>query len=131
MRNHSPHKPPLTPSRVFRLSLVMALVLLFVGGASLLLGTAEVSFPKILALVSGTLNPDDPTRLIILRIRLPRIILAGLAGFSLALGGVVFQALLRNPLADPFILGVSSGSAFGAVLGIFFGFTFSFGIPFM
>jgi iron complex transport system permease protein len=109
----------------------MALVLFLVAAASLLMGTAEVSFSKILALVSGTLNPDDPTRLIILRIRLPRIILAGLAGFSLALGGVVFQALLRNPLADPFILGVASGSAFGAIIGIVLGFTFSIGIPLM
>jgi iron complex transport system permease protein len=74
---------------------------------------------------------DDPARLIVLRIRLPRILLAGLVGFSLSLGGVIFQALLRNPLADPFILGVSSGSAFGAVLGIFLGFTFSLGIPLM
>ena len=68
---------------------------------------------------------------IILKIRLPRVILAGLVGFSLSLGGVVFQALLRNPLADPFILGVSSGSAFGAVLGIILGFSFNLGVPAM
>jgi len=129
MNNDLLHKPPLTLARVFRLSLVMVLVLLVVGAASLLLGTAEVSLQKIVALVSGTLHPDDPTRMIILKIRLPRIILAGLAGFSLALGGVVFQALLRNPLADPFVLGVSSGSAFGAIVGILLGFTFSVGIP--
>jgi iron complex transport system permease protein len=131
MNNDLLHKPPLTPGRVFRLSLIMILFLLLVAAASLLLGTAEVSFHRFMALVSGTLNPDDPARLIILRIRLPRIILAGLAGFSLALGGVVFQALLRNPLADPFILGVSSGSAFGAIMGILLGFTFSAGIPLM
>ena len=131
MNNDLLHKPPLTPGRVFRLSLIMILFLLLVAAASLLLGTAEVSLHKLVALVSGTLNPDDPARLIILRIRLPRIILAGLAGFSLALGGVVFQALLRNPLADPFILGVSSGSAFGAIIGILLGFTFSAGIPLM
>jgi len=129
MNNDLLHKPPLTPARVFRLSLIMILFLLLVGAASLLLGTAEVSLHKIVALVSGTLHPDDPARLIILKIRLPRTILAGLAGFSLALGGVVFQALLRNPLADPFILGVSSGSAFGAIIGILLGFTFSVGIP--
>jgi iron complex transport system permease protein len=131
MTNDLLHKPPLTPGRVFRLSLGMALVLVFVGAASLLIGTAEVSLGKIAALLSGTLDPDDPAWLIVIRIRLPRILLAGLAGFSLALGGVVFQALLRNPLADPFILGVSSGSAFGAVVGILVGFTFSAGIPLM
>ncbi|MBW1912674.1 MAG: iron ABC transporter permease, partial [Deltaproteobacteria bacterium] len=62
-------------------------------------------------------------------IRLPRILLAGIVGFALSLGGVVFQAILRNPLADPFILGVSSGSAFGAVLAIFFGLSFNLGVP--
>jgi iron complex transport system permease protein len=74
---------------------------------------------------------EDAARLIIFKIRLAMILLAGLVGFSLSSGGVVFQALLRNPLADPFILGVSSGSAFGAILGIFFGFTFSLGVPLM
>jgi iron complex transport system permease protein len=131
MSNDLIHKRPLTPGRVFRLSLVMAFVLLLVGVASLLLGTAEVSFSKFVALAFGSLDVNDPARLIILRIRLPRIILAGLSGFSLALGGVVFQALLRNPLADPFILGISSSSAFGAIVGILLGFTFSFGVPLM
>jgi len=131
MNNDLLHKPPLTPGRVFRLSLIMAFILLLVGAASLLIGTAEVSLHKVFALVSGAAGPDDPARLIVLRIRLPRILLAGLAGFSLGLGGVVFQALLRNPLADPFILGVSSGSAFGAIIGILLGFTFSVGIPLM
>jgi iron complex transport system permease protein len=131
MSNDLIHKRPLTRGRVFRLSLVMAFVLLLVGVASLLLGTAEVSFSKFVALAFGSLDANDPARLIILRIRLPRIILAGLSGFSLALGGVVFQALLRNPLADPFILGISSSSAFGAIVGILLGFTFSFGVPLM
>ena len=96
-----------------------------------MMGTAEVSWSKFMALVTGTLPADDPVRLIVLKIRLPRILLAALVGFSLSMGGVVFQALLRNPLADPFILGVSSGAAFGAILGIFFGFTFTLGIPSM
>jgi iron complex transport system permease protein len=131
MTNDLIHRRPLTPGRVFRLSLVMAFVLLLVGVVSLLVGTAEVSFSKFVALAFGSLDANDPARLIILRIRLPRIILAGLSGFSLALGGVIFQALLRNPLADPFILGISSSSAFGAIVGILLGFTFSFGVPFM
>jgi iron complex transport system permease protein len=124
-------KRPLTPAKVAVLSLIMGLLLLLIAAISLLLGTAEISLNQILGLFSGSLHMEDPTRLIILKIRLPRVILAGLVGFSLALGGVVFQALLRNPLADPFILGVSSGSAFGAVLGIVFGFSFSLGIPAM
>lgn len=113
------------------LSLIMCGVLLFIVILSLIIGTAEVSFKQIISLFTGSLSNDDPARLIILKIRLPRIILAGLVGFALSLGGVVFQAILRNPLADPFILGVSSGSAFGAVLGIIFGFGFGLGIPIM
>jgi iron complex transport system permease protein len=95
------------------------------------LGTADVSIKDIFNILCGKMAQDDPMRLIIFRIRLPRIILAGLVGFALSLGGVVFQAILRNPLADPFILGVSSGSAFGAVLAIFFGLSFSLGVPVM
>ena len=96
-----------------------------------MLGTAEVSLNQVTALFTGEFSTEDPAGLILFKIRLPRIILAGLVGFALSLGGVVFQAILRNPLADPFILGVSSGSAFAAVLGIFFGFSFSFGVPVM
>ncbi len=122
---------PLTRSRVLITSLALCLLLLLAVVISMFLGTADLSFKKILAFASGSLGADDPARLIILRIRLPRILLAAVVGFSLSLGGVVFQALLRNPLADPFILGVSSGAAFGAVLAIFLGFTFSLGVPLM
>ena len=53
--------------------------------------------------------------------RLPRVLLAGLAGGALALAGVVFQALLRDALATPYTLGVQSGAALGAVIAICFG----------
>ncbi|MBN1624910.1 MAG: iron ABC transporter permease [Deltaproteobacteria bacterium] len=119
----------LTPSRVITLSLIMLGVLALVTAASLALGTADVSLKDILEILTGTAPKDDPARLIILRIRLPRILLAGLVGFALSVGGVVFQAILRNPLADPFILGVSSGSAFGAVIAIALGLGFSLGVP--
>ena len=122
-------KYPLTLSRVIWVSVILGLCLLIVATASLFIGTADVSLSKLVGLVTGTLSPEDPARLILLKIRLPRIALAGMVGFSLSLGGVVFQALLRNPLADPFILGVSSGAAFGAILGIFLGFTFTLGVP--
>jgi iron complex transport system permease protein len=94
-----------------------------------MIGTAKVSFPDLWKTLSGTLDPESSAGLILFRIRLPRILLAGLVGFSLSLGGVVFQALLRNPLADPFILGVSSGAAFGAILGILLGLSFQLGVP--
>ncbi|WP_276513983.1 FecCD family ABC transporter permease [Heyndrickxia oleronia] len=57
---------------------------------------------------------------IVLEIRLPRVILAGLVGASLSIAGAAFQGLLRNPLADPYTLGVSSGASVGAVATLFF-----------
>ena len=60
---------------------------------------------------------------IIWRIRLPRVLLAALVGATLSLGGLVFQALLRNLLAEPYILGISGGSAIGAIAGILLGFS--------
>lgn len=70
---------------------------------------------------------------IIFKVRLPRIILAILAGSSLAASGVAFQAILRNPLADPYILGVSGGALFGivlfSILGSFSTIFLSFGRP--
>ncbi len=62
---------------------------------------------------------------ILFRLRLPRLLLAALTGASLAAAGVVFQALLRNPLASPFTLGVASGGSLGAVLAIRLGLPFT------
>jgi len=79
---------------------------------SLSVGTENVSLRSALS------DPDSLSRLILLEIRLPRILLGGLVGLALASAGAAFQALLRNPLADPFILGVSGGAALGSVLAV-------------
>lgn len=64
---------------------------------------------------------DETAFHILWKIRLPRVVLAGLVGASLAIAGAAFQGLLQNPLADPYTLGVSSGAAVGAVVTLFFG----------
>jgi len=115
--------------RVIRISLVLFLFLILTILLSLLFGTADVTIAQLWGILTGDTDVKEMTKIIVFNIRFPRIIAAGLAGFSLSLGGLVFQAILRNPLADPFILGVSSGGAFGAVLGIMFGFSFNLGIP--
>jgi iron complex transport system permease protein len=70
-----------------------------------------------LAISFGAVSLDDPAaRTILLRLRLPRVLLAAAIGATLAVAGVTFQTLLRNPLADPFILGVSGGAAAGAAV---------------
>src|SRR5690625_3254590 len=80
-------------------------------------------FPIIIAKTLGLSMAAhiDPMYVdIVYQIRLPRVLLAGLVGASLAIAGAAFQGLLRNPLADPYILGVSSGASVGAVATIFF-----------
>ncbi|MFJ5790596.1 FecCD family ABC transporter permease [Lysinibacillus sp. NPDC093197] len=64
---------------------------------------------------------DETAANILWKIRLPRVLLAGLVGASLAIAGAAFQGLLKNPLADPYTLGVSSGASVGAVMTLFFG----------
>jgi iron complex transport system permease protein len=122
-------KRPVTPARVIKVSLVLLLLLVLTSVGSLSVGTASVSTADLWQSLKSAMDPENHHALILFRVRLPRILLAGLVGYSLSLGGVVFQALLRNPLADPFILGVSSGAAFGAILGILLGFSFHLGIP--
>ena len=77
----------------------------------------------MLRVISGESDPNSMLHTIIWQIRLPRVLLGTLVGATLSLGGLVFQALLRNLLAEPYILGISGGSAFGAIAGILLGFT--------
>lgn len=101
------------------------LVLCMLVGISI--GTVSVPIPSIINIVGSKLLPiqldalvDPMHSNIVMNIRLPRVILAGLVGASLAIAGAAFQGLLRNPLADPYTLGVSSGASVGAVLVLFF-----------
>ena len=64
---------------------------------------------------------DDTAGIIIWTLRFPRVLMASIVGAGLALSGAVMQGLFRNPMADPFVLGVSSGASLGAVLGLIFG----------
>jgi len=119
----------ITLVKVIVTGLILLGILIIIILISLSLGPAKVSLRDILAWSIGHAALDQQAWMIIYKIRLPRILLAGLVGFSLSLGGVVFQALLRNPLAEPFILGISSGAAVGAIIGIVFGFGFHLGVP--
>ncbi|SIO13868.1 FecCD family ABC transporter permease [Halodesulfovibrio marinisediminis] len=70
---------------------------------------------------SGAQSVETTNSIVVWEIRFSRIILSLLIGSGLAISGTVFQGILRNPLADPFTIGVSSGAAFGASVAIFFG----------
>lgn len=119
----------MTPLRVITTGLILSGVLICIALISLSLGPAKISLREVLTWVAGYKSVDQTAWMILFKIRLPRILLAGLVGFTLSIGGVVFQALLRNPLAEPFILGVSSGAAVGAIIGIALGLGFGLGVP--
>ena len=65
-------------------------------------------------------DPADPAQLVLVELRLPRLLLAWLAGASLALSGYLLQTLVRNPLADPYLLGTASGASLGAIVAYLF-----------
>jgi len=92
-------------------------VLLAVMVTCSLVGSQDISLKAALS-GSGAVPGENPDHEIFVRVRLPRIILACLVGAALACSGVVFQALLRNPLADPYILGISSGAGLGAIIAV-------------
>jgi iron complex transport system permease protein len=110
---------------VVRRLLAVLLCLLLLLAAALILslssGSGGEGLLRSFAVVLGQGEPNSVLETIVWRIRLPRALLAALAGGALSLGGLVFQALLRNPLAEPYILGVSGGSAIGAIIGILLG----------
>jgi iron complex transport system permease protein len=86
---------------------------------SLSLGSRRISPLEIFDALFST--DDTPLRSILFDLRLPRIALAISVGGALAVCGVIFQAVLRNPLAEPYMLGVSNGCAVGAILGFLLG----------
>ena len=115
----------------FLLTLLLSAVILF----SIMMGSVKVETLRSISILFQSIlgsrgAGSDTERTIILSLRFPRALLAGLVGAGLSVSGAIFQALLRNPLADPYILGVSSGSAVGAIIAILMGIgSLSFGIP--
>ena len=100
---------------------VLALALVAVALGAVFLGSAPVSPAAVVAAMMGRAGPDAVERVVVLSLRLPRIAVAALAGGALAVAGAGLQALTRNPLAEPAVLGVSGGAAFGVVAGQLFG----------
>lgn len=99
---------------VYILPIPVVFLSLFIGASD------EVSFQKVLEMFSHFQNVDDldAGQTIVYKIRLPRILLVLITGGVLAVSGSAMQSIFRNPLVDPYILGLSSGSAFGAALSL-------------
>lgn len=108
---------PLVIKRLIALLAVAGAVFL----AALFIGTSGISFEQTLAALGS--GADDATRAVIMEVRLPRLLAAFGVGGLLAVAGVLLQALFRNPLADPYVLGVSGGAAVGALLAMLAGAT--------
>lgn len=108
-----------------KLPIIILIVLAIVSPImALVLGVANISFTDVFNIFCSQLTDScssDPLKQrIILELRLPRILLAFLTGAGLSLAGSVLQTVTRNPLADPYLFGISSGATFGAVLVIAF-----------
>lgn len=112
--------------RKFVLLILLAALLVLAAGIAIIKGSANVPMRELWAMLTGG-TVDEMNVYIMREVRLPRIVMAIVTGMSLAAAGAIMQALLRNPLADPFTLGVSSGASFGAALAIVTG-TSMFGI---
>lgn len=104
--------------RCARLLVALLVVLIAVFAFSLVTGAIPISLPDIL-----TASATELERTVFVEIRSPRVVLAGFVGATLALSGAALQGLFRNPLADPGLIGVSSGAALGAISMIVLGST--------
>lgn len=109
-------------NRVARQAAPLAGLTILLGVAALIairIGAVGLDTRDVIAALAG--SADEPTTIIVRGLRLPRVALAALCGAALTMSGATYQALLRNPLAEPYILGVSSGAATGAVAAVVFG----------
>lgn len=104
--------------------LAISLSPFFIAWLAMFLGVYGITPAMVLKVLLSAISTfrleDIPEKAIILDIRFPRVLLAGIVGAALAGSGVVLQAIFRNPLVDPFILGISAGAAFGCAISVGF-----------
>jgi iron complex transport system permease protein len=105
----------LTPMRALSSLSLLGAVLVGALIVGLTAGPSGLGVGEILSVLTDR-DATGPAADIVLRVRLPRVLLGALVGACLAVSGVLFQAMLRNPLADPYVLGVSGGAALGGIL---------------
>jgi iron complex transport system permease protein len=104
----------LRPARLFAVSALLLAILVAALALGLAWGPSAVTTGEAFRALFGA-DDGSPAADIVRRIRLPRVLVGALVGAALSTAGAIFQALLRNPLADPFVLGISGGAALGGV----------------
>lgn len=112
---------PVTMVRILAVTLSCAAGLAVAVIFGMAVGSSSTDFAALFRSLKGHNAVDATTWTIFWQLRWPRVLMAMETGAALALGGLVFQALLRNPLAEPYILGTSGGAAVGAIVGILAG----------
>ncbi|MBQ4281554.1 MAG: iron ABC transporter permease, partial [Spirochaetales bacterium] len=110
--------------RPFAVGIALAAILVIMAFAGICLGSVRITVSDIVRAVFNPSSISRNTAYIIRNLRIPRILSAILTGASLALCGVVFQSVFRNPMADSYVLGVSSGASFFVGLGFVMGISF-------
>lgn len=116
----APATPADRPGRTTAGILALALACAALFLATLALGSVRLPLAEVLAVLTGG-GADDGARTIVEQVRLPRAVTALIAGAALGLAGLQMQTLFRNPLADPFILGISAGASLGVALVVLVG----------
>lgn len=107
--------------KIIYIFLVAILTLVIFAFISLSFGSVSISFKDVLTLFLNFKELPSATKIILKEIRLPRIILAFFVGSALAISGSVFQGIIRNPMVDPYIIGISAGAGTGVMIALFFG----------
>ena len=122
-RNRPPRKTGGATGRRNLTVALMAVVLLVIFGISAHLGSVKINIWDLTlqALTGHSRGVSGTTVYIFTQVRLPRIVLCAITGMALGLSGCIMQSILRNPLASPFTLGVSSGASFGAAVAMVLG----------
>ncbi len=112
-------------TRNILVSLLLLILLLFLFFTDILLGSVHIPFSEVLKIIGGNTSGNATWNTIVTEFRLPRTVTALLAGMALSVSGLQMQTIFRNPLAGPYVLGISSGASLGVALIVMGFFLFS------
>ncbi len=116
---------PVLKTRNIFVSLLLLVLLLLLFFTDILLGSVHIPFSEAVKIIGGSTSDNETWNIIVTEFRLPRTVTALLAGMALSVSGLQMQTIFRNPLAGPYVLGISSGASLGVALIVMGFFLFS------